>query len=104
VRAGSVATTYSTVQTSFTAGRSAAGGSFGPAGPGYTFSQLLQDLNEVVPLETQPDTVPNGTTESGHWALEDYVVEFQGSECLHFMEVDALLRDEDEVMYGFILL
>jgi hypothetical protein len=36
---------------------------------------------------------------SGQWGLEDYVVEVAGSECLHFMEVDGLLRDGDEVVY-----
>ena len=64
---------------------------------GYTVAQLLEDVNEVVPLETEPNVFD--TEFSGQWGLEDYVVEVAGSECLHFMEVDGLLRDGDEVVY-----
>ncbi|KAJ5484498.1 hypothetical protein N7453_011966 [Penicillium expansum] len=63
---------------------------------GYTVAQLLEDVNEVVPLETEPNVFD--TEFSGQWGLEDYVVEVAGSECLHFMEVDGLLRDGDEVV------
>ncbi|KGO77157.1 hypothetical protein PITC_023990 [Penicillium italicum] len=63
---------------------------------GYTVAQLLEDVNEVVPLETEPSVFD--TEFSGQWGLEDYVVEVAGSECLHFMEVDGLLRDGDEVV------
>lgn len=63
----------------------------------YTFAQLLGDVNEVVPLETSPDHVEYQEG-GGQWALEDYVVELMGSECLHFMEVDKLLRDGDELV------
>jgi hypothetical protein len=64
---------------------------------GYTVAQLLEDVNEVVPLETEPQVFDEEL--SGQWGLEDYVVEVAGSECLHFMEVDGLLRDGDEVVY-----
>ena len=64
---------------------------------GYTIAQLLEDVNEVVPLETEPQVFDAEL--SGQWGLEDYVVEVGGSECLHFMEVDGLLRDGDEVVY-----
>jgi hypothetical protein len=64
---------------------------------GYTVAQLLEDVNEVVPLETEPSVFD--AEFSGQWGLEDYVVEVAGSECLHFMEVDGLLRDGDEVVY-----
>ena len=64
---------------------------------GYTVAQLLEDVNEVVPLETEPHVFDDEL--SGQWGLEDYVVEVAGSECLHFMEVDGLLRDGDEVVY-----
>ncbi|CAG8063160.1 unnamed protein product [Penicillium salamii] len=64
---------------------------------GYTVAQLLEDVNEVVPLETEPHVFDEEL--SGQWGLEDYVVEVAGSECLHFMEVDGLLRDGDEVVY-----
>ncbi|KAF9886415.1 hypothetical protein FE257_011447 [Aspergillus nanangensis] len=63
---------------------------------GYTIAQLLEDVNEVVPLETEPAMFDSEY--SGQWGLEDYVVEVCGSECLHFMEVEGLLRDGDEVL------
>ncbi|KAJ5698159.1 hypothetical protein N7462_000164 [Penicillium macrosclerotiorum] len=66
-----------------------------PAG-GYTIAQLLEDVNEVVPLETEPTMFDPEF--SGQWGLEDYVVEVGGSECLHFMDVDGLLREGDEVV------
>ena len=50
-----------------------------------------------MPLETEPSVFD--AEFSGQWGLEDYVVEVAGSECLHFMEVDGLLRDGDEVVY-----
>ncbi|PWY78133.1 hypothetical protein BO94DRAFT_626712 [Aspergillus sclerotioniger CBS 115572] len=62
----------------------------------YTIAQLLEDVNEVVPLETEPALFDSEC--SGQWGLEDYVVEVGGSECLHFMEVEGLLRDGDEVL------
>lgn len=64
---------------------------------GYTIAQLLEDVNEVVPLETEPNVFDPEF--SGQWGLEDYVVEVGGSECLHFMEVEGLLREGDEVVY-----
>lgn len=66
------------------------------SGAGYTVAQLLEDVNEVVPLETEPGCFDPETF--GQWGLEDYVVEVGGSECLHFMEIEALLRDGDEVV------
>lgn len=66
------------------------------ANGGYTVAQLLEDVNEVVPLETEPSMFDPEF--SGQWGLEDYVVEVGGSECLHFMEVDGLLREGDEVV------
>ena len=66
------------------------------ANGGYTVAQLLEDVNEVVPLETEPSMFDPEF--GGQWGLEDYVVEVAGSECLHFMEVDGLLRDGDEVV------
>ncbi|KAE8359739.1 hypothetical protein BDV27DRAFT_168331 [Aspergillus caelatus] len=66
------------------------------ANGGYTIAQLLEDVNEVVPLETEPALFDSEF--SGQWGLEDYVVEVGGSECLHFMEVEGLLRDGDEIL------
>ncbi|KAL3445963.1 hypothetical protein BJX65DRAFT_136972 [Aspergillus insuetus] len=66
------------------------------ANGGYTVAHLLEDVNEVIPLETEPRLFEDES--SGQWGLEDYVVEVGGSECLHFMEVDGLLREGDEVL------
>lgn len=66
------------------------------ANGGYTVAQLLEDVNEVVPLETEANVFD--PEQNGQWGLEDYVVEVGGSECLHFMEVDGLLREGDEVV------
>ncbi|KAE8351873.1 hypothetical protein BDV28DRAFT_11032 [Aspergillus coremiiformis] len=66
------------------------------ANGGYTIAQLLEDVNEIVPLETEPALFDSEC--SGQWGLEDYVVEVGGSECLHFMEVEGLLRDGDEIL------
>ncbi|KAK2756080.1 hypothetical protein FQN54_005487 [Arachnomyces sp. PD_36] len=67
---------------------------FGATG-GCTIAQLLEDVNEVVPLETDNE---EEDVYGGQWGLEDYAVEIGGYECLHFMEVDGLLRDGDEVL------
>ncbi|MCJ1309459.1 hypothetical protein MMC25_003119 [Agyrium rufum] len=50
-----------------------------------TIAQLLENVNEVIPLETID------------WGLEDYVVEVRGFECLHFSLTSQVLKDEDEV-------
>ncbi|KAL4930526.1 uncharacterized protein BDV17DRAFT_40330 [Aspergillus undulatus] len=63
---------------------------------GYTIAQLLEDVNEVIPLETEPRLFEDES--SGQWGLEDYAVEVGGSECLHFMEIEGILRDGDEVL------
>ena len=63
----------------------------------YTIAQLLEDVNEVLPLETEVGG-ENSQYCGGQWGLEDYAVEVGGYECLHFMEVDGLLRDGDEVV------
>ncbi|KAI9810236.1 MAG: hypothetical protein M1827_006370 [Pycnora praestabilis] len=59
--------------------------SIAAAGASFTISQLLEQVNDIVPLE------------SDDWGLEDYIVEVRGFECLHFSELGELLRDEDEV-------
>jgi hypothetical protein len=56
-----------------------------------TVSELLLDINEVVPIE------------SGEWGLEDYAVEVKGTgkvnyECLHFQPVSRVMKEDDEVM------
>ncbi|OAT08053.1 hypothetical protein BDBG_04047 [Blastomyces gilchristii SLH14081] len=82
----------------FGSGASAAASGSG----GLTIAQLLEDVNEVIPLETQveEDSGSGGGIGggAGQWGLEDYAVEVMGFECLHFMEVDGLLRDGDEVV------
>lgn len=57
-----------------------------------TISQLLEQVNEILPLES-----------GGDWGLEDYSVEIKGSggtnfECLHFQQVASILHEDDEVL------
>jgi hypothetical protein len=65
---------------------------------GYTVAQLLEDVNEVIPLETAGDVGGEDNDLGGHWGLEDYVVEVAGFECLHFMNVEGLLKEEDYIV------
>ncbi|PQE25657.1 clumping factor b protein [Rutstroemia sp. NJR-2017a BBW] len=56
-----------------------------------TVSELLHDVNEVVPIE------------SAEWGLEDYAVEVKGTgkvnyECLHFQPVSRVMKEDDEVI------
>ncbi|KAI9777525.1 MAG: hypothetical protein M1839_008819 [Geoglossum umbratile] len=53
--------------------------------PNSTVSQLLEKVNDVIPLE------------SDDWGLEDYVIEINGYECLHFQELGSVFKDDDEV-------
>ena len=55
------------------------------SGPNISIVQLLEQVNEIIPLEFDK------------WGLEDYAVEVLGFECLHFCLLDQILRDEDEV-------
>ena len=56
-----------------------------------TISQLLDQINEVIPLES-----------GGDWGLEDYAVEIRGSatnfECFHFQQVQNILHEDDELL------
>ncbi|KAI5294101.1 hypothetical protein KEM52_004697 [Ascosphaera acerosa] len=114
-RLGPVASAYAAPSaTTLTSSRHAnaalgANGSLTAAGSGgLTIAQLLEDVDNVVPLQTDgtsnTDSIRSSyesadTDHSGQfWTLEDYVVEVAGSECLHFMAVDGILRDEDEVV------
>ena len=71
----------------------------GPAsktlGPNAIVTDFLQDINDLVPLESA----------DGEWGLEDYVVEVQATadqeiyyECLHYQTIDSILREDDEVV------
>jgi hypothetical protein len=58
---------------------------------GLTIANLLEQVNEVLPLE------------SADWGLEDYAVELQGNggssyECLHFQPLQSVLKDDDQVL------
>jgi hypothetical protein len=59
----------------------------GAAGQGSetTTAQLLEQVNEVVQLEV------------GACGLDDYVVEAQGFECLHFSILDRILEEDAQV-------
>lgn len=52
----------------------------------HTIAQLLEAINQTFPLETDK------------WGLEDYVVTVAGYECLHYHEIGAVCKDEDEVV------
>lgn len=54
-------------------------------GNSITISQFLEQVNAIIPLESED------------WGLEDYSVEVCGFECLHFAEVNQVLKEEDEV-------
>lgn len=65
-------------------------GSFPPytaTGSSGIISQLLEQINEVIPLE------------SDEWGLEDYAVEVGGFECLHFSDLNQVLKEDDEVWW-----
>lgn len=56
-----------------------------------TISQILEQINEVLPLESGSD-----------WGLEDYAFELKGQsgdffECMHFQNARQILKDGDEV-------
>ena len=60
-----------------------------------TIFNLLEDLNEIVPLESS----------DGEWGLEDYVVEVAATvdqeksyECLHYLQLKSVLREDDEIV------
>jgi hypothetical protein len=51
-----------------------------------TISRLLSSVDEVVPLE------------SNDWGLEDYMVQIEGFECLHYARLEDVLQNGDHVM------
>ena len=57
-------------------------------GASFTISQFLEQVNDVIPLEAD------------EWGLEDYAVEVRGFECLHFSELQLVLKEDDEVWYA----
>ncbi|KAK5109416.1 hypothetical protein LTR62_007082 [Meristemomyces frigidus] len=52
----------------------------------HTISQLLEAVNRIFPLES--DT----------WGFEHYIVAVTDFECLHYHEIGAVFKDEDEVV------
>ncbi|KAL8767283.1 MAG: hypothetical protein Q9194_006033, partial [Teloschistes cf. exilis] len=50
-----------------------------------TISQLLEQVNDIIPLE------------STDWGLEDYTIEVGGFECLHFSQASRVLKEDDNV-------
>lgn len=58
---------------------------YAAAGSSATISQLLEQISEIIPLESED------------WGLEDYAVEVRGFECLHFSELNQVLKEDDEV-------
>ena len=64
----------------------------GDGQPTFTIFQFLQQVNEIIPLEAED------------WGLEDYAVEVKGFECLHFSELNQVLKEDDEVWYSAFLI
>ncbi len=60
---------------------------YAAAGASYTVSQLLEQINETIPLKSED------------WGLDDYAVEVRGFECLHFSEINDVLKEDDVVWY-----
>lgn len=58
---------------------------YAAAGASFTIAQLLEQINDTIPLESED------------WGLEDYAVEVRGFECLHFSEIGQILKEDDEV-------
>lgn len=54
-------------------------------GAAVTISKLLASVDEIFPLE------------SDDWGFDDYAVEVNGFECLHFSIISQILRDGDHV-------
>lgn len=52
-----------------------------------TIAQLLEQINDTIPLEAED------------WDLNDYAVEVRGFECLHFVPLEQILKEDDHVMY-----
>ncbi|KAL9579297.1 MAG: hypothetical protein Q9212_005193, partial [Teloschistes hypoglaucus] len=61
--------------------------STGTTGSDATISQLLEQINDIIPLE------------STDWGLEDYTIEVGGFECLHFSQASRVLKEDDNVTY-----
>ena len=62
---------------------------YAAAGASPTISQFLEQVNDIIPLESED------------WGLEDYTVEVRGFECLHFSELNEVLKEDDKVQYSF---
>ena len=65
---------------------------YAAAGTSTTISQLVEQVNDVIPLESED------------WGLEDYAVEIRGFECLHFSELSQVLKEDDEVWLVLLIL
>ena len=57
------------------------------SGDNATVAELLQQVNHVIPLECEDEG----------WDLEDYAVDCHRFECLHFMTLRSILREDDFV-------
>jgi ADP-heptose:LPS heptosyltransferase len=57
-----------------------------------TISKLLEQVHDVIPLE------------SDGWGIEDYAVEVNGYEALHFLHPATILQENDEVRYAIVQL
>lgn len=72
-----------------------------PSSPsGTTIATLLASINSTIPLEdfSPPQRTTSTTSLSRTFGLEDYVLELNGYEILHFEDVYSVLRDGDFVV------
>lgn len=51
-----------------------------------TIYQLLEQVNEIIPIQTTD------------WGLEDYTVESNGFDCIHYRGVSELFKEDEEVL------
>ncbi|KAL8713307.1 MAG: hypothetical protein Q9220_002506 [cf. Caloplaca sp. 1 TL-2023] len=58
---------------------------YAAAGAEPSISQLLDQINDIIPLESED------------WGLEDYAVEVGEFECLHFAKASQILKEDDIV-------
>jgi len=55
------------------------------ADPAWRIAELLENIHRDIPLQAE------------HWDFQDYRLELDGYECLHYQIVGEVLRDDDEV-------
>ena len=55
------------------------------AKPDHRVAELLEQINLVIPLQSE------------HWDFQDYTVKLGDYECLHYQVVGEVLKEDDRV-------